>query len=481
MWLAIAYCALSSVLFVHTVFQFRLLVAARRGRRIATPGARGEWPRVTVQLPIYNERYVAARLLEAIAALDYPRDRLDIQVLDDSTDETTALVAERCRALREQGLAIEHVRRGDRAGFKAGALQYGLERARGELVLLFDADFMPRADFLRETVPHFADPRVAAVQARWTHANRDESLLTRIQGFFLDVHFSVEQVGRRELGCFVNFNGTAGIWRIAAIRDAGGWCADTLTEDLDLSYRTQLRGWRIVFLDEIEAPAELPADVRAFRAQQYRWMKGLAQNAVRLLPTILRAPLPARVKAHACAHLFESSNFAAMLMVLLLTPILAGEVARGTAGAWTVLNPIWLVNAVLLAPVYFAPRRGRARGVRGWLGGLSLWVGFLAVSAGLSLHNTVAVLAGFAGRRSDFVRTPKAGDGPAISRGAYRVRRLDGVVPLEVLLWLYMGGALIWAARAGALYLMWIPGLAFVGLTALLAGYLRPIVAGAWR
>jgi len=473
MLLAIAYLASSSVLSVHTLFQFWLFLAARRSRRAATPASAEAWPVITVQLPIFNERYVARRLLETVAALDYPRDRIEIQVLDDSTDDTTALIAQTCRELAAAGHAIEHLRRETRVGFKAGALEYGLARARGELVAMFDADFMPPRDFLKQTVPHFGDGRVAVVQARWGHANREESVLTRIQGFFIDVHFDVEQVGRSTLGCFVNFNGSGGLWRVAAIRDAGGWSADTLTEDLDLSYRAQLRGWRVVFLDDVEAPAELPADVRAFRSQQYRWMKGVAQNAMRLAPAVLRSAMPARVKAHALAHLFESSNFAAMLMVLVLTPIAAHGVATGSLSTWVVLNPLWILNAALLAPVYLAPRWRRVRGVRGSVGGLLLWVAFLAVSTGLALHNTVAVIAGFAGHRSEFVRTPKAGDGPAISRGRYRVRA-DVLLVFELLMFLYLGAALVASAWWGTLHVMWIPALAFVGLGALLAGYARP-------
>lgn len=474
--LAIFYVAASSVLTAHTVFQFWLFIAARRRRfRRQRLEAGTTLPFVTVQLPIYNERFVVKRLLAAVAGLDYPRDRLRIQVLDDSTDDTTTLVAAQCAGLVAEGVPIEHVRRGVRTGFKAGALQYGLEHTQGELIAVFDADFIPPPNLLRLMVPHFADAHVAAVQARWAYANRDESLLTRMQAFYIDVHFGVEQAGRSELECFVNFNGTAGIWRASAIHDAGGWTADTLTEDLDLSYRSQLRGWKIVFLDEVEVASELPGDVRAFRAQQYRWMKGVAQNATKLAPSIVRSLLPRRVKAHALAHLLESTTFVALWCVLALTPVAAYGVRIGSLSIWTTLNPLWIANFCLLAPVYFAPRR--ERGLRGVAGGLGLWLVFVAVSLGMSLHNTVAVISGLLQRGGTFVRTPKQGDGPAIASGPYHVAGIDRVFVLELIFWSYLGAALIWGAVSGTLHLLWVPLLGFVGLSGLLFGSVRRLRA----
>jgi cellulose synthase/poly-beta-1,6-N-acetylglucosamine synthase-like glycosyltransferase len=470
MWLAVLYISLSSVLSIHTGFQFWLWLAARRGsaQRAELP-APERLSRITIQLPIFNERYVVHHLLDAIAQLDYPRELLEVQVLDDSTDDTTSMLAEACRELAASGLAITHLRRGTREGYKAGALAYGLGCASGELVAVFDADFRPARDFLRRAIKPFADPRVAAVQARWAHANRDESLLTQIQGLFLDVHFAVEQAGRAALGCFVNFNGTAGIWRVAAVTDVGGWQSDTLTEDLDLSYRAQLCGWRIVLVPGLETVAELPSDVRAFRAQQYRWMKGVAQNAVKLAPRVIASRLPFRVKLHALAHLFESTNFVAMTGVLVLTPFAVRAVAAGAFSWWVVLNPLWAINVVFLGLVYFAPRKTRTSGLRGLVGGLVLWIGFLAVSLAMSLHNAVAVVSGFTGVRSGFVRTPKRGDGPTIARGAYRVK-LDGLVLGDLAFWMFLAGSLLAGARNEELQLCWVPGLALVGLTALLAG-----------
>jgi cellulose synthase/poly-beta-1,6-N-acetylglucosamine synthase-like glycosyltransferase len=470
MWLGVSYLLLSSVLSIHTLFQFWLWLAARRGS-VGTTDAPvpAELPRITIQLPIFNERYVVRALLDVIAQLDYPWELLEVQVLDDSTDDTAAVLADACRELAASGLAITHVRRGTRQGYKAGALAYGLARANGELVAVFDADSRPAPDFLRRTVPRFTDPRVAAVQTRWSHVNRDELPITQLQGLLLDVHFAVDQAGRAALGCFVNFNGTAGIWRVAAITDAGGWQSDTLTEDLDLSYRAQLRGWRIELLLGLETMAELPSDVRAFRTQQYRWMKGVAQNAVKLGPRIIAARLPLRVKAHALAHLLEPANFVAMAGVLLLTPWAVHAVALGVLPWWVVLNPLWALNVVLLGAVYFAPRKERAPGLRGKAGGLVLWVAFLAVSLAMSLRNALAVLAGFLGLRSGFVRTPKRGDGPAIASGAYSVR-LDGFVLGDLALWVYLAGSLVAAGRIRELHLCWVPALAFVGLTALLVG-----------
>jgi cellulose synthase/poly-beta-1,6-N-acetylglucosamine synthase-like glycosyltransferase len=473
MWIAAVYLGLSAVLTIHTGFQFWLMLAARRRRVVVPPAQAGDaLPFVTIQLPVYNERYIARHLLDAVARLDYPRDRFEIQVLDDSTDETTELLAAHCKLLAASGLSVSHVRRGTRAGYKAGALAHGLDLARGDLLLLLDADFMPQPDLLRQMTPYLGDPRVCAVQARWAHANRDASLLTRVQAFFIDVHFSVEQVGRSSLGCFVNFNGTAGLWRAAAIRDAGGWQADTLTEDLDLSYRAQLRGWSIIFAHDLEVPAELPDDVQAFRTQQHRWMKGVAQNARKLARAVLRARVPARVKAHALAHLFESSNFLAMAAVLVLTPIAAHLVVTGGMPWWVLLNPLWALNVMLLAPVYLTTHR--AHGGGSLVAGIALWAAFLAMSMGMALHNGSAVLGGMIGTRGEFVRTPKRGEGPSIAGGVYRVP-LDRRLARDVVFWCYLGGSLIWGLAAGALYLLWIPALGFVGLTAMLAGTVRGV------
>jgi cellulose synthase/poly-beta-1,6-N-acetylglucosamine synthase-like glycosyltransferase len=303
--------------------------------RVPSPPIPAEWPVVTVQLPIFNERYVIRRLIDAVAALDYPRDRLEVQVLDDSTDETRALAAACVAEERARGLDIAHLPRAARSGFKAGALAAGLCAARGEFVAIFDADFVPGPDFLRRTVPHFADPEVAVVQTRWGHLNREFSLLTRAQSLGIDGHFAVEQAGRSWGRLFLNFNGTAGVWRRAAITDAGGWAHDTLTEDLDLSYRAQLRGWRILYRPEIVCRAELPVLITGFKSQQRRWAKGSIQTARKLLPAVFRSALPPWVKYQAAVHLTYYMIHPLMLATVLVSaPLLAlGELA---------LSPGWL-------------------------------------------------------------------------------------------------------------------------------------------
>ncbi len=364
-----------------------------------------EWPMVTVQLPVFNELYVVRRLLDSVAALDYPRDRLEIQVLDDSIDGTSAAVAERVAHLAAAGLAVHHLRRSDRVGFKAGALEAGLRVARGDLLCVFDADFVPTPDFLRRAVPHLCDPAVGMVQARWSHLNRSRSLLTRLQAMFLDAHFAIEHAARNQAGRYFNFNGTAGVWRRAAIEDAGGWQHDTLTEDLDLSYRAQLAGWRFVYLNDLEAPAELPESVVAFKSQQRRWTRGAVQTARKLLPRIWRAQVPVSIKLEATFHL--TSNLAYVLMVALALLVFPAMVLRAQAiGTWV----LWLEVPVLLFGtgsicVYFAIAQ-RAVG-RSWTGAVLRLPALMALGAGLALNNTVAAFRGLTGPAGEFVRTPK--------------------------------------------------------------------------
>src|SRR5262245_13745100 len=310
---------------VHLYYKYR-------DRKPKAAGAYAELPAVTVQLPLFNEMYVARRLLDAVAAIRYPRDRFQIQVLDDSTDETQEICRRKVAELqvRFPDLDVEYVHRSDRSGFKAGALDNGLRTAKGELILIFDADFLPQPDVLERTVDHFVDPKVAVVQCRWEHLNRDFSPLTEAQALMLDGHFIMEHAGRNRSGRFFNFNGTAGIWRRAAIVDAGGWQHDTLTEDMDLSYRAQLRGWRFVYLPEIATPAELPVDMAAFKAQQFRWAKGSVQVGKKLLPRILRSNVTLAQKTEAFFHL--TNNFAyplLMLLSLLLLPNLAFRTQHG--------------------------------------------------------------------------------------------------------------------------------------------------------
>jgi cellulose synthase/poly-beta-1,6-N-acetylglucosamine synthase-like glycosyltransferase len=459
---------LGSVLAAHAALQMSLAVAAQR-RRFEPLGVieEGQLPSVTVQLPLYNERYVVEQLLDSVGELRYPRDRLEIQVLDDSTDETTAIAAAKVAELVRRGLQVTHLRREERDGYKAGALEEGLARARGDLIAIFDADFMPTADFLLEAVPLFAEQNVGVVQGRWGHANRLYSGLTRLQALMLDAHFGVEQEGRNALDCFFNFNGSGGIWRAAAIQDAGGWTADTLAEDLNLSYRAQLRGWRFIYRDDIVVPAELPTALRALRSQQFRWMKGQTQNARLLVPTILRTGLSRRVKLHACAHLLQGVLYPVVLVEAALAVAVAALVAHGLVAKWTLLNPA-LAGFVLLAPIYYLPYR-RIQG-RGPAHFLAQYLPFLVLATGLTVHNCVAVVSGLRATGGEFVRTPKQGLRSTLAHGSgYAAAGVAGIAYLELAVWFALASSLVWAAFSGILYLLWLHFLLLGGLTYVIA------------
>jgi cellulose synthase/poly-beta-1,6-N-acetylglucosamine synthase-like glycosyltransferase len=376
-----------------------------RHRRPEPKGRFASLPVVTVQLPVYNELYVVERLIDAVCRLDYPRERLEVQVLDDSTDETSE-IARRCIDYhRQSGIDIHHIHRRDRTGFKAGALAAGLTRARGELIAIFDADFVPDPSFLEEVVHQFVDPKVGLVQARWGHINQNYSLLTRVQSILLDAHFILEHGGRNRSGCFFNFNGTAGVWRKATIVDAGGWQHDTLTEDMDLSYRAQLRGWQFVFLPDVVAPAEIPVSVNAFKTQQHRWSKGSIQTARKLLPRILASALPLRVKVEAIFHL--TANIAYPLMVLLSLLMFPSLVVRFDMGWHEMLLidvPLFMVATVSVMSFYIVSQREI---YADWKNRLKVLPMLLSLGIGMSWNNARAVLEGLFGRDASFVRTPK--------------------------------------------------------------------------
>jgi cellulose synthase/poly-beta-1,6-N-acetylglucosamine synthase-like glycosyltransferase/cytochrome c553 len=368
------------------------------------------WPLVTVQLPLYNERYVAGRVLAAAATLDYPADRLEIQVLDDSTDDTAVIVAEMTQRLRARGINILHLRRAERTGFKAGALAAGLTTARGEFVAIFDADFVPPPDFLRQTIPHFADARVAVVQTRWGHLNRDFSFLTRAQSLGIDGHFGVEQTARCRSDLLLNFNGTAGIWRRAAIEDAGGWAHDTLTEDLDLSYRAQLRHWRILYLPELVCPAELPVVISGFKSQQRRWAKGSIQTALKLLPQVLGSRLSLWAKYQAFVHLTYYMIHPLMLVVVLLSvPALAVGVLVQSTTALVLVSIVFALASV--GPACMLIYAQIVLPESGWRQVLRL-PSIMVIGVGVAWSTSLAVLSAFWGRDLHFVRTPKFGIGP---------------------------------------------------------------------
>lgn len=395
-------------------------------------------PLITIQLPIYNERYVIERLIEAIIAFDYPKNRLEIQVLDDSTDETVELAASKAAFYQAQGFQIQHIRRTSREGFKAGALAYGLTISKGEFVAIFDADFVPTPDFLQKTLPYFAKEDVGVVQTRWGHLNESYSLITQLQAFGLDGHFVVEQGGRNAGGHFINFNGTAGIWRKSCINDAGGWAADTLTEDLDLSYRAQMRGWQFVYLENAVTPAELPATMPALKSQQYRWMKGAAECAVKNLVNVFQTKsLKLSTKIHAAFHLLNSGVFVVVfLMALVSLPTLIIIYKFPQYAYLLGIFRVFQGSFILLFVFYGTVHYGR-KSVFQLAWQLPF---FLIVIMGLSLHNSVAALEGYLGKKTPFVRTPKWGivkgqDG--WKRKNYLVKSLNPLTVIELCLTIY--------------------------------------------
>jgi len=409
-------------------------------------------PLVTVQLPLYNERYVVERLIDQVALLDWPRDRLEIQVLDDSSDETIALCAARVAHWRAKGLDVVHVQRPDRSGYKAGALAYGTERAKGEFIAVFDADFMPPHDLLQLVVPWFQDEQVGLVQTRWGHLNRGNNLLTRLQAFGLDAHFSVEQSGRNALGCFINFNGTAGVWRKRTIADAGGWQSDTLTEDLDLSYRAQLRGWKFQYLEKVVSPAELPAVMNALKAQQYRWNKGAAECVVKNLPKVLRdRDLSLFTKMHAIFHLMNSTIFISIIATVLLSvPILMIKQDHPEYRVLFDLAVLFTFGLLVLIGFYAVAHKNYKQGWRGAIHFFTLFPLFLGISMGLSLHNAIAVIEGYIGRRTPFVRTPKVGaqnDAAKWTRSTYLKSAITPLLLVEFAIAAYAVFGIVYAVK----------------------------------
>jgi cellulose synthase/poly-beta-1,6-N-acetylglucosamine synthase-like glycosyltransferase len=398
-----------------------------------------DWPHVTVQLPVYNELHTVERLLAAVAALDYPRDRLQIQVLDDSTDDTRALVARIVERLRQTGMDITHVTRPDRVGYKAGALAAGLASAVGELIAVFDADFVPPPSFLRQVVPHLADPKVGCVQTRWGHINRDYSSITQVQALMLDGHFVVEQTARSRAGLFTSFNGTAGMWRKACILDAGGWTSDTLTEDLDLCYRAQLRGWKVAYLPHVVVPAELPVQIGAFKRQQARWAQGSIQTALKLVDPLLRSRQPWTIKLQGVMHL--TAYLAHPLMVLnalLLAPAaVLQSTSPGWMSGWAQAVAPWLMLAAFGPPLLFIV--AQVADGRGWPRRLLALPLLVLAGIGIALNNTWAVFKALLGLRQGFLRTPK-----------YAVRRTGDTWVNTV----YALGVdpLVWGELAMALY-----------------------------
>ena len=381
------------------------LFLKNRKRRVVPAGHFEQLPKVTVQLPIFNEIYVVERLLKSVSELDYPRELLQIQVLDDSTDSTREMTASCVEELRRRGFNVELIHRVDRVGFKAGALASGLKSAH-EFICILDADFVPPPDLLRRTIDYFTDPKIGMIQTRWGHLNRCYSLLTRVQAMFLDGHLLLEQTARSRSGRFFNFNGTAGLWRRSCIEEAGGWQHDTLTEDLDLSYRAQLAGWRFVFLPDVVTPAELPVDMNGFKSQQHRWTKGSIQTCKKILPTIWRSKLPLLIKLEATGHLM--SNFAYLLLAclcVLLHPSSGGP--SGWVRTFLIDVPIFLTASLSVAVFYICAQR--ELNPRTWMKEILLLPCLLSLGVGLSINNARAVLEAMFNHHSEFKRTPKYG------------------------------------------------------------------------
>jgi cellulose synthase/poly-beta-1,6-N-acetylglucosamine synthase-like glycosyltransferase len=378
----------------------------KKNRTIEPSAHFPELPAVTVQLPIFNEQFVVERLLDAICRLDYPLEKLDIQVLDDSTDETVAVARGLVNHYAAKGFPISYHHRSNREGFKAGALTEGLKTAKGEFVTIFDADFVPPEDFLLRTIHHFTDPKIGMVQTRWTHINRNYSFLTEVEAILLDGHFVLEHSGRARSNVFFNFNGTAGVWRRSAIEDAGGWQHDTLTEDTDLSYRAQLKGWKFIYLQDVECPAELPVEMTAFKTQQARWAKGLIQTSRKILPQVLKSDQRFHVKLEAWYHL--TANLSYPLMIVLSVLLLPAMIIRFYQGWFQMLYidlPLFMASTFSISSFYLVSQRELFPGK--WFRALLYLPFLMALGIGLTVTNTRAVLEALLGKQSDFARTPK--------------------------------------------------------------------------
>ncbi|HLP56903.1 MAG TPA: glycosyltransferase [Fluviicola sp.] len=411
----IVYGACLILVFFYSILQLSLSIAYARNRKKKAAEVKPVFdpekaPKVTVQLPMFNELFVADRIIETVAAFDYPADKFEIQVLDDSTDETKDVIARKVAEVAARGVNIKHIHRVDRTGYKAGALDAAMDKVEGEFIAIFDADFVPDPDFLKKTMPYFEDPKIGVVQTRWGHLNKSYSILTELQAFGLNGHFAVEQGGRSAAGHFINFNGTGGVWRKACIESAGGWEHDTLTEDLDLSYRAQLRGWRFKYLEDVIAPAELPITMSALKSQQHRWMKGGAECFRKMAWTIITFKgVKFSDRLHGLSHLFNSSVFVFILLMSLLSlPVLHIKDSFSDLNFFIQFGSIFISSTIFLMYYYWLAYRDKTSNIAlSFIKYVGRFFQFLIVSMGLSLSNTVAVLEGYMGIKSSFVRTPK--------------------------------------------------------------------------
>ncbi len=450
----IIYSFASLLILIYSIAQLALLISYKKAMKaeehfpILNLQNEQEIPLVTIQLPVYNELYVIERLLKNIGEIEYPKEKLEIQVLDDSTDESVEITCRLVKDLQQKGLDICHIRREERTGFKAGALKQGLKTAKGEFIAIFDADFLPGKDWLLQTVPQFKDPEIGMVQTRWTHINRNFSLLTKMMAFALDFHFILEQKGRNFGKHFINFNGTAGIWRKECILDAGNWSGDTLTEDLDLSYRAQIKNWKFKFLRNVETPAELPVVLSAARSQQFRWNKGAAENFRKNYGILFKNKnQSAATKFHGFFHLLNSSVFFLLLILAVLSvPLLYIQSMNPQFGWYFNLMGIFAISAVIFFLCYWVAWShiyGTNR--KSFISFTGIFLAFFAFAMGLSVHNSRAILEGHFGRKSDFIRTPKfnlKGINDSWKNNIYLGRNFSVTVIIEALLLLYFGFAI---------------------------------------
>lgn len=410
------YSAALLLIFMYALAQLNLLFNYLGSKKHHFRGPKWDFskaeeiPFVTIQLPVYNELYVMERLLENISRLQYPKEKLEIQVLDDSTDESLISTAAQIKELQLKGTNIIHLTRSNRKGFKAGALKEGLVSAKGDFIAIFDADFLPKEDWLYKTIPYFKDPQIGVVQTRWGHLNRNFSILTRVQAFALDAHFTLEQVGRNRKGHFINFNGTAGIWRKSCILDAGNWEGDTLTEDLDLSYRAQLKNWKFLYLEEVETPAELPIVMSAARSQQFRWNKGGAENFQKMFGKVLTSTnISLKTKVHGILHLLNSTMFLSVLVVAILSiPMLYIKNEYAHLETYFYMMSFFVISTfIFFISFWFSYKGVYGGGLIKFLQYIGMFFVFFSIAMGFSVHNSIAVLEGHFGKKSEFVRTPK--------------------------------------------------------------------------
>ena len=477
--LLIPYFVVLILLASYGIHRYVLVYLYYKNKKNHTVKPRGEFselPRVTVQLPIFNERFVVERLLDAVCGLNYPLEKLDIQLLDDSTDETQAVARGVVDRYAARGFPVTYHHRTNREGYKAGALAEGMKTATGEFIAIFDADFVPPEDFLLRTIHHFTDPKIGMVQTRWTHINRNYSFLTEVEAILLDGHFVLEHSGRARSDVFFNFNGTAGIWRRRAIEEAGGWQHDTLTEDTDLSYRAQLKGWKFVYLQDVECPAELPIEMTAFKTQQARWAKGLIQTGRKILPRVLKSDQPFHVKLEAWYHL--TANLSYPLMVVLSVLLLPAMVIRFYQGWFQMLYidlPLFLASTFSISSFYLVSQRELFP--KTWPRALLYLPFLMALGIGLTVTNTRAVLEALLGKQTAFTRTPKyrvESKKDKIRAGSYR-RRLGWVPWIELLIGSYFALTVYYAVEnenyiTVPFLILFVVGYWYTGLMSLLQG-----------